>query len=80
MKRSQSYWDSDDEDGGSRTYRNVRPASAGIQYGGGHNILSVMQRDYAKSRQAMSKIDDEIHRQLLMIQSYEQDINSKHWL
>jgi len=80
MKRSQSYWDSDDEDGAPRTYRNVRPATAGIQRGGGHNLLSVMHRDYVRSRQVMSMVDDEIHRQLLMIQAYEQDLTSPGWL
>jgi len=80
MKRSQSYWDSDDEDDGPRTYRNVRPAAAGIQRGGGHNLSSVMHQDYVKSRQTMSMLDDEIYRQLVMIQKYEDDIKSKHWL
>lgn len=80
MKRSQSYWDSDDEDGGPRTYRNVRPALAGIQRGGGHNLSSVMHRDYVRSRHAMSIVDDEIQRQLYIIQQYEEDLNSKHWL
>lgn len=79
MKRSQSYWDSDDEDGGPRTYRNVRPATAGIQRAGGHNLASVMHRDYVRSRQAMSIIDDEIHRQHFSIQFYEEDLSSPVW-
>lgn len=62
MKRSESYWNSDDEDDGPRTYRNVRPARAGIQHGGGHNHASAMHRDYVESRQAMTQLDAEIQK------------------
>lgn len=47
MKRSEAYWNSDDEDDGPRTYRNVRPARA-------------MHIDYVQSRQAMTELDAEI--------------------
>tara|TARA_B110000444_G_scaffold242344_1_gene259581 strand:- start:287 stop:691 length:405 start_codon:yes stop_codon:yes gene_type:complete len=79
MKRSQSYWDSDDEDDGPRTYRNVRPAAAGIQHGGGHNLSSVMHRDYVKSRHAMGLIDDEIHRVRFIRKIYLEDLTSPDW-
>ena len=47
MRRSESYWNSDDEDDGPRTYRN--------------NYTSAMHRDYVQSRQAMTQLDAEIH-------------------
>lgn len=74
MKRSASYWNSDDEDDGPRTYRNVRPARAGIQRAGGHNLLSAMQQDYAHSRQKMTRLDAQIQDILQGVDKLDQKI------
>ena len=47
MKRPESYWNSDDEDEGPRTYRNLSSARA-------------MHIDYVQSRQAMTRLDAQI--------------------
>jgi hypothetical protein len=61
MKRSESYWDSDDEDDGPRTYRNVRPRTA-------------MHIDYVQSRQAMTELDAQIQEILQRVEKADKDI------
>lgn len=61
MKRSEAYWNSDDEDDGPRTYRNVRPARA-------------MHIDYVQSRQAMTELDAEIQNILQRVEKADKKI------
>lgn len=63
MKRSESYWNSDDEDDGPRTYINVRPARA-------------MHIDYVQSRQAMTELDAEIQNILQRVEKADKKIQS----
>lgn len=74
MRKPESYWNSDDEDEGPRTYRNVRPSAVGIEHGGGHNHTSSMHRDYVASRQVMTQIEQEIQYSILAIQEYQEKL------
>jgi len=74
MRKPESYWNSDDEDEGPRTYRNVRPSAVGIERGGGHNHASAMHRDYVKSRQAMTQIDEAMEHRVKLIKAYKKDL------
>lgn len=61
MKRSESYWNSDDEDDGPRTYRNKRLSRA-------------MHIDYVQSRQAMTRLDAEIQTILQGVEKLDEKI------
>lgn len=61
MKRPESYWNSDDEDEGPRTYRNFTSARA-------------MNIDYVQSRQAMTRLDAQIQDILQGVEKLDQKI------
>lgn len=77
MRKPESYWNSDDEDEGPRTYRNVRPTAVGIERGGGHNHVSAMHTDYVESRQAMTEIDKAIQHRLWLIKMHEMELSEE---